>query len=139
MNNESLTVHDLALYLDQMCMTPDGIGTIACVGRENLLVAYGGKQSQIYLPKDVKPILFRLRDIAPDDALHIVGIVAGSRPESFTGESATEFLFENDEFYVEQIERAKGIPQCWQYLLKKGYDVFGWIDAGLAVDSVTNL
>ncbi len=58
--------------------------------------------------------------------------------ESWEGKSAlNNWWLYQDEWYVKKSVFHTGTPAIWQYLLSLGIDLFGWIDAGLAIDKAT--
>ena len=106
-----LTCADLALCLGQDCKTPTGFGVIDAVSRERIRVEMDGG-GIILPPDDVWPILRPLSDM--------------------TEEESNEVQYKVDKigigFYPK--EHAEIVI----YLTSLGFDIFGWIPAGLAID-----
>ncbi len=130
----------LHLYLGCDCQTPDGIGKL--IGRvatsfdiatirfddwKKLKPISGANRkdfgkSNNYEIADIKPILRRLDSMTEDEEKALYK--AAGNPE-----------------YAWQKRRIKqclpGRPEGWRHLLSKGFDLFGLIEEGLAIDAAT--
>lgn len=83
-----------------------------------------------------KPILRRLDSITEEEARELYKLRYPL--ESWEGESAlNDWWLEFYEFYIPERLNCLGCPSAWLYLLSIGIDLFGWIDAGLAIDKAT--
>lgn len=84
---------------------------------------------RLYYPIEwVRPILRPISDLTKQEAQEIKGMYGLDEDQS---------IFERDTFFKSYLTDAKGSPNVWFYLLSIGIDLFGWIDAGLAVDRKT--
>lgn len=118
MKNEKthLTAADLALYLGCDVMTPQGIGRLYRVEACPVCgVTFDGRVENYFVDFDleqVKPILRPLSDITDHerDAVQEMVDAAGIVHDAATAGNMT------------------------LYLTRAGFDIFGWIDAGLAID-----
>lgn len=138
MKNE-LNAYDLALYIGQLCQTEYGVGRITSVEitTGQFIIEYGTFDSDWtikHLPCGHKLVLRRLSDMLPEDNRNIIAL---SDPLFEVPNWSKEFSFDGDAHHMCFFEQIIGQPQCWQYLLQNGYDLFGWIDAGLAIDRKT--
>lgn len=79
--------------------------------------------------KSIKPILRPLSDMTEEEELCLCNLA-----ETFDCKSMVKTLSENDGVY--KISANKMIP-IMIYLLKQGFDLFGLIEAGLAIDKTT--
>ena len=129
---EKFTPQIAALYLGQKCQSPEGEGIILGVDNVgNVEVEFGimGPDfSQIYEVGEILPILRRLDSLTESEARELTGkkndalkIWNGWQ----TGPRA--------DYDQEQI----GEPSAWLKLLSWGFDLFGLIDSGLAIDAET--
>lgn len=110
MEKTELTCADLALYIGCECKTPTRNGVIDAVSRDRVRVESNDGGGIILPPDDVWPILRPLYDITEDE------------------ESETQHLVNEIGFGYELG------AQITVYLLSRQFDLFGWIDAGLAID-----
>lgn len=146
---KQLTAQQLALYLGQEALTDVGIGTIDTISLHNtVLIVFEGcdEDEACDFPCDeVKPILRRLDSITEEEARVLVKISSGNdfepHPE-WLDEGEPELKALDDirglvEIYDEGLILLIGKPKVWLYLLSLGIDLFGWIDAGLAIDKAT--
>lgn len=113
----------------------------------------------------VKPLLRRLEDMTEEEALHLAGIYSGAEKIKQTTGTVSNFFYFFCEFkygekgvselmvmhngeawyqsyFDKRPKRGKGhniINQfaAAHYLLSKGFDIFGLISAGLAIDAKT--
>ncbi len=118
MSNEkkSLTAADLALYLGCDVMTPQGIGRLYRVEDCPVCgVTFDGRVENYFVDFDleqVKPILRPLSDMTEDET--------------------NEVQYQVDQIGIGYfpIDHAK----LTLFLLSSHFDLFGWINAGLAID-----
>lgn len=130
---QQLTPQQLALYLGQMAKTPAGIVCISSVSDLGFATDVDRVRFPIY---NWFPILRRLDSITEDEARALY--TCRYPLESWEGESAlNDWWLESDEFYIPERLNCLGCPSAWLYLLSLGIDLFGWIDAGLAIDKAT--
>ncbi len=106
-----LTCADLALCMGCACKTPAGFGVIDAVSRERIRVEVEF-QGYVLPPDDVTPILRPLQDM--------------------TEEESNEVQFRVDKIKVGFFPKQHA--EIVRYLIRLQFDVFGWIDAGLAID-----
>ena len=48
--------------------------------------------------------------------------------------TAMEFFSQKAQFEIERFERVWGYPNGWAHLLSRGFDLFGLIESGEAID-----
>lgn len=95
----------------------------------------------------VKPILRPLSDITESEAKELIirdnrqylvdWIEKGQYEEYPDRQDYSTYLsrlHDNDECYCSQLLQAIGNFEVWTYLLSKGFDLFGLIESGLAID-----
>ncbi len=141
MNNEKkLTAQDLALYyrgqakLIRRAKKLDSFHGFAHVGQvvviDSVLIA--SVEQGLYV---VKPILRPLSDMTEDEARNVYKITTG---EDYPANDAKSEVFavQDEEFLSAQMEigAMMGQPAVWRYLLSRHFDLFGWIESGLAID-----
>ena len=153
MNNATeLTAADLALYLgcEVYAEVPTASGTVHVrrgrfVGirpaekrRINPITVdieteSGGVIDMYFLPEQVKPILRPLSDMTEEEAREMWSKCYGE----FDGGKCLLHLtatVDADERNDSEFDIILGYPDAWRYLLSQHFDLFGWIDAGLAID-----
>ena len=136
-----LTPQIAALYLGQKCQSPEGEGIILGVDNVgNVEVEFGimGPDfSQIYEVGEILPILRRLDSLTENEARELYKVCYPSDTEldaeSFLGDWWNKY----DEWYVKTKYFIFGKPAAWLKLLSWGFDLFGLIDSGLAIDAET--
>lgn len=115
MNNETkLTAADLALYLGCECQALTRTGTIDIVNSRGFCIVSDGVYSWSELIRNVKPILRPLSDI--------------------TEEEANNEVWDTVPEYTDFSGLVAHVSPAWRFLLSRHFDLFGWIDAGLAID-----
>lgn len=90
---------------------------------------------------EITPILRPLSDMTEEEARDVYYIRNGEVfnprpeywPENHADISALDDLRSDVELYQEDIRFVIGEPAAWHYLLAHHFDLFGWIDAGLAI------
>lgn len=88
----------------------------------------------------ITPRLRRLESITEEEAREVYDIKYGEPWEDYESEDESSypvtclgsFWTSDIEIDIEEGKEAIGIPSVWLYLLSKGFDLFGLIDAGLA-------
>jgi len=114
MTETKLTAADLALYLGCECMAYTRAGTIDIVNARGFCIVSDGVYSWSEPLKNIKPILRPLSDMTEDEANNEVW----------------ETVPEYNDF--------KGlvchVSPAFRYLLSRHFDLFGWIEKGLAID-----
>lgn len=140
MNNETkLTAQDLALYyrgqakLISRAEKLDSFHGFAHVGQivviDSILLA--SVEQGLY---EVKPILRPLSDMTEDEARSVWGKCYGD--DFGDGECLLHLIatVDSDERNDSEFDVLLGYPDGWRYLLSRHFDLFGWIEAGLAID-----
>jgi hypothetical protein len=140
MNNEKkLTAQDLALYyrgqakLISRAEKLDSFHGFAHVGQivviDSILLA--SVEQGLY---EVKPILRPLSDMTEDEARSVWGKCYGD--DFGDGECLLHLIatVDSDERNDSEFDVLLGYPDGWRYLLSRHFDLFGWIEAGLAID-----
>lgn len=137
---EKLTEQELALFLGQNCE----ISTINYTGLFSSIpvkvIIDTRLLNDVYYNSQllVTPYLTRLRDMNKTDAKELIKLnflpaIAIHNVEVFA--QHIEFTFGR---YKDKASRffTQLTPEQFRFLLKKGYDVFNWIDKGLAKDKL---
>lgn len=90
-------------------------------------VRYDGSEEIIYpFTADIKPILRPLSDMTEEEARQL----CPNGEEPFL-----KYLSEKDEWYTNRIHFYTAYSECYRFLLSRGFDLFGLIDSGLAIDA----
>ena len=125
---EKFTPQIAALYLGQKCQTKYGDGFIDGVFSSGKITVQHPQSMSILPADEIKPVLRRLDSLTESEARELTGkkndalkIWNGWQ----TGPRA--------DYDQEQI----GEPSAWLKLLSWGFDLFGLIDSGLAIDAET--
>jgi hypothetical protein len=148
---KQLTENQLALFLDCQALftyagEPNPMMTAAI--NYDRLIAYskGGFDS-------IKPILRPLRDITEEEAKHIYHSIKNYQSEKSVKEDI-EYMTEKDpdykwsyveqfntchEYYEPILYNDAGNSSVWFYLLSRGFDLFNWIEQGLAIDKTASV
>lgn len=116
-NETKLTAADLAMYLGANCKTPVGSGVIAGISSDqngDLVAVNMPGARQYMLPEDVRPILRPLSDMTADESEQHRRLMVPPTPVHL------HLLSESSESF--------------RYLLSRHFDLFGWIEKGLAID-----
>lgn len=96
-----------------------------------------------YKYSEAKPILRPLSDMTEEEARYLYEIVFGEDWHNRTWlpkeiYSALQWIKydsnQNMPARLLAISEVLGYPEAWRYLLSRHFDLFGWIDAGLAID-----
>ena len=135
MNNETkLTAADLALYLGCECQALTRTGTIDIVNSRGFCIVSDGVYSWSEPIKNIKPILRPLSDMTEDEALFCEKELFndGEIPTSQQAEVAKIAI--RDHFGTPKLASWRIGLLITRYLLSSHFDLFGWIDAGLAID-----
>jgi len=141
MNNETkLTAQDLALYigcdvewLGERGYNLAGVNTADQWFNPVGLVCSNGLT--IWTPeRAIKPILRPLSDMTEDEARSVWGKCYGD--DFGDGECLLHLIatVDSDERNDSEFDVLLGYPDGWRYLLSRHFDLFGWIEAGLAID-----
>lgn len=140
----TLSAKDLAMYLGCECVityvNPKWYGYINNLNRQVRL-----RPSILALAEDkidgeklaeVKPILRKLSSMTEEEAKEI-WIKILDRDKLEKDESYVSFLHSDEESYGPEIWQMIGSVNVWQYLLSKSFDLFNYIEQGLALDVET--
>lgn len=100
-----------------------GISDLGCQVRDESI-----KLSFYVNLEDCKLVLRPLSDMTEEEARELCP--NGEYP-------FLKYLSEKDEWYTNRIHFYTAYSECYRFLLSRGFDLFGLIDAGLAID-VTN-
>lgn len=131
---DKITPQIAALYLGQKC-EPTGKDSI-------FLAAYYGDGSLVpIIPNFVQEIandrcevilhLRRLESITEEEARELYHVSEGVE-WGLDSSCLINYWLDYEEDYYQGSDRNIGNPAAWIYLLSKGFDLFGLIDAGLA-------
>lgn len=132
-----LTANDIALYLGAKAQTPVGIGRIEAVNTEGQVrIEHPDGHVTIMPEDDVYPILRRLSDMTEEEGLEVYRACVGDDWPPAYG-SVMGWIVRRESEHLDNIDHAIGYPAAWRCLLSRHFDLFGWIDAGLAIDAVT--
>lgn len=118
-------------YIGQECEAHDGIRGLlmAYDSLETLCQLDLGGMGPSYHPydvSDIKPLLRPLSDMT---------LIEKAEYETLFGHNPNE----RDEWYTTLLIMDIGKPEAWAWLLSRGFDLFGLIDAGLAIDKTKQL
>lgn len=137
MNNETkLTAQELALYLgcEASALPNNGIGIFRGIdvsGWAEIEIPEIGLFTTNYFSLILRP----LSDMTEDEARNVYKITTG---EDYPANDAKSEVFavQDEEFLSAQMEigAMMGQPAVWRYLLSRHFDLFGWIESGLAID-----
>lgn len=135
---KEVTPQIAALYLGQRCdiewlREDEFSGIKKGEAWTDLTIDSGRIQWVVSMEAKIIPHLRRLSSMTEAEAREVYRFVFAIdfSTESFF-ESAKEWLSHKDDPINDNINLVIGIPSAWLYLLSKGYDLFGLIDAGLA-------
>lgn len=144
MNNETkLTAQELALYLgcEASALPNNGIGIFRGIdvsGWAEIEIPEIGLFTTNYFSLLLRPLSDMTEDEARDVYYIRNGEVFNPRPEYWPENhadiSALDDLRSDVELYQEDIRFVIGEPAAWHYLLAHHFDLFGWIESGLAID-----
>jgi len=123
--DKTLTAKELALYLGCECQYVDGLifelcGIVNIFGEPHAEGRISSNKTSAYPLSTVKPILRPLSDMTEEEDKECHNIMFG------------EFAEKVKDKYIIHYEGKK-----IAYLLSKHFDLFGWIEAGLAIDKTT--
>ena len=113
-----LTTQELALYLGCECQTPEGILKLGAVYENTSPVFYDAVRD--FGMEEIKPILRPLTDMTEEEKKELSDVAFGDTI-LLTGEA-------------EEQTRVWGNPLSIKFLITKHFDLFGWIEKGLAID-----
>lgn len=134
---EKFTPQIAALYLGQKCKTKYGDGFIDGVFSSGKITVQHPQSMSILPADEIKPVLRRLDSLTESEARELYQVCYPSDAEldaeSFLGDWWNGY----DEWYVKTKYFIFGKPSAWLKLLSWGFDLFGLIDSGLAIDAET--
>lgn len=138
---KELTPQIAALYLGCEVQVNDGrTGRLFGVSIDRCEIQFGDNwpmQPEVYPAILVSPLLRPLSDMTEEEAREIYRMDFGSEFEVkdwMEENPALEWIRGDNEVYREEIDIFIGSPEIWAYLLSRGFDLFGLIEAGLAKD-----
>jgi hypothetical protein len=142
---KSLTAHELALYLGQLCVaTPMLNPGLAIrghiIGLDTVSVEvmpFNSPMDHRFLLSEVKPLLRPLSSLTEEEAREVWGICSGGVMwTGKTGETCLEFMNKRPSVYFKptRAQAIIGNMAGWRWLPSKGFDLFDWIPVGLAID-----
>lgn len=132
---KQLTANDLAFFLGAKCQITDGFDreffrVIQYVTPSNNLVFVNEVES--WFAYMVKPILRHISSLTEGEAQILWRLVYES--ETFYSETTYPSALS---WWNEGKDKWMSLTFIWRRLLKWHIDIFGWIDAGLALDAAT--
>jgi len=139
-----MTPQVLALYIGHRCQTSGGEGIIYSVNNDGIVqVEFGAMGPDFLLSHHighVKPILRRLESLTEGEARELYGVLHPSGwqwqiKEEFRTSVIEDYWHLSDSGVQSLMMRHTGHPPIWLKLLSLGFDLFGLIDAGLAIDA----
>lgn len=83
--------------------------------------------------ENVTLVLRRLGSITKDEQRELCSI---GWPNTLFGDCDYQLTMDN-EHYLNYFGLMQGWPECWLWMLEKGFDLFGLIDSGQAIDAAT--
>lgn len=138
--NEKLTARELALYYGANAIVKHtGPDTFPYFEDGKMYPISGGMLKEHEKGGIVVlPILRPLSDMTEDDARVIYKFYFGvdfEVREWMDENPALEWIGDEDEIYSSNISNFIGRQDVWRYLLSCHFDLFGWIEKGLAIDA----
>lgn len=123
--NTAMKIEDyLHLYIGCNAETSHGIRKL--IGVEDDIAYTTGGMGFYFISEGIKPILRRLSDMTPEEAAECWKLTDTDR--EIEGWQVVDYFRREENFYE---------PKTFLYLLAKHFDLFGLIDAGLAIDKAT--
>lgn len=138
-----ITPQIVSLYLGQKCRTPDGIGVLCGISQDGIVKvefgAFGPDFKVSHTLPFVKPILRRTESLTEMEARELYEIRHGKATHKWDDEyrARWEFWKADDEWVLSEQMLCTGVPAVWLKLLSWGFDLFGLIDSGAAIDAET--
>lgn len=136
----------LHLYLgcDGFLTNDDGEGGIKGVPCK---LTYSILSGNYYGPQHFTPALRPLSSMTEEEAIELILAAEGAKAEFVEWHSGSEakkerfgFMWKSDHYRKGQLHNTwyeQFEPEGTRYLLSKGFDLFGLIEAGLAIDATT--
>lgn len=134
---KELTANILALYLGCEVETPEGLAKMCAVSELGFCAVLFATEIRKFAINQITPTLRPLSDMTEEEAREIYRMDFGSEFEVkdwMEENPALEWIRGDNEVYREEIDIFIGSPEIWAYLLSRGFDLFGLIEAGLAKD-----
>ncbi len=130
-----------ALYLGQKCRTPDGIGVLCGISQDGIVKvefgAFGPDFEVSHTTPFVKPILRRLESLTESEARELYKACFGKDEDEVDDDDFLFFWNAPARYEIYRKERVFGYPNGWLKLFSWGFDLFGLIDSGAAIDAAT--
>lgn len=141
-----LTIQDFALYLGAPCRCLNGlgkvkIGTISYVTPKNglVFVRWPGDFDISYPHFQITPILRHRDSLTEAESQELYEVVYGRKWDPLVGSVVQPCLelwwHSADDGLCYPLADLIGDPKGWRWLLAHHFDLFGWIEAGLALDA----
>jgi hypothetical protein len=129
---DKITPQIAALYLGQKCENTSG--SIYTVSNTDIYSFADGTESWRKLTLHLR----RLESITEEEARELYTLATGMVwTKRSSGSCLFNWIFAQRKDSMQSLYHCIGIPAVWIYLLSKGFDLFGLIDAGLAKE-ITN-
>lgn len=134
---EKLTAQIAALHLGQKCLLKKvfRVGSIDAIELAHVRVRFdeGTPVTAYYSIEYVRPILRPLSSLTESEARELYEIKFGFE---YDGENCTEeYWGDFDSGLDTMLSYSVGNPKIWLKLLSWGFDLFGLIESGLAIDA----
>lgn len=133
-----LTIQDFALYPQATCQLPSGakdrLSGIDYLNNE-LFFENAYKTFSVYAFKaqDCKIVLRPLSSLTEEEARELRRLIGASNSPNKSAVWWSRFWHEWNLDHSDVI----GNPIIWRWLLAHHFDLFGWIDSGLAIDATS--
>lgn len=127
---DKITPQISALYLGQKCESTNGASF--CIASVSLWGVTDG--DRFHAPFEGLTLhLRRLESLTEEEARELYKLATGMVwTKRSSGSCLFNWVFAQKKDSMQSLYHCIGIPAAWLYLLSKGFDLFGLIDAGLA-------
>lgn len=128
---KELTPQIAAMYLGCEVYSPEGMGVLFATNTDGVATvtfgAMGPDFDKAFWLHEIKILLRPLSDVTADEAKEIWAIAEVAADAPLRG------IFDKGSGEVEGSAFLVGYPPVWLYLLSKHFDLFGLIEAGVAI------
>jgi hypothetical protein len=132
---KKITPQEACLYLGQEISIYGQVEILKSININGAMVTLfrGHLENYSILDENCKLLLRPLSDIAEEEAKELFFLL-NPEQDPFEGWKYMEEIEAYNERYTSNLSHWVGAPLAWQYLLSKGFDLFGYIEQGKAID-----